>query len=75
VGSSISRKPEECGGLTGRQLILFCCFRLSASFANFIILVLVALTAELEAAKKALSEEKIARLAVDQSLALEKVTQ
>jgi hypothetical protein len=45
---------------------------LSTSIANFLILVLTALTAELETAKKALSEEKIARLAANQSLAEEK---
>jgi hypothetical protein len=60
--------------------MLFHYFRLSASFANSIMFVLVALTAELEGAKKALSEErtalakeKAARLIVDLSLAEEKV--
>jgi hypothetical protein len=43
-------------------------------FANFIIFGLVALTVELEAAKKVLSEVKIALLAVGQSLAEEKAT-
>jgi hypothetical protein len=49
--------------------------RLQASdfFANFIFF-LIALTAELEAAKKALSKEKTARLAVEHSLAEEKAT-
>jgi hypothetical protein len=60
--------------------MLFHYFRLYASFANSIMFVLVALTAELEGAKKALSEErtalakeKAARLIVDLSLAEEKV--
>jgi hypothetical protein len=60
--------------------MLFHYFRLSASFANSIMFVLVALTAELEGAKKALSEERTAlakekatRLIVDLSLAEEKV--
>jgi hypothetical protein len=43
-------------------------------FANFIIYNLVALTAWLGAAKKVLSEEKIAQLAPDRSLAEEKAT-
>jgi hypothetical protein len=43
------------------------------SFADFLILVLVALAAHLEASEKALSKERVARLAIDQSLAEEKV--
>jgi hypothetical protein len=45
------------------------------SFVNFLILVLVALAARLEAAEKALSEERAARLATNQSLAEEKAAQ
>jgi chromosome segregation ATPase len=48
---------------------------LSTFVANLIILVCTALTVELASAKKALSEEKTARLAVDQSLAEEKAAQ
>jgi hypothetical protein len=49
-------------------------FTTSSFFANFIIYNLVALTAWLGAAKKVLSEEKIAQLAPDRSLAEEKAT-
>jgi ribonucleotide reductase alpha subunit len=56
-------------------------FRLSATFANSINFVLVALTAELEATKKAFSEEKTAlaeekatQLIVDRSFAEENAT-
>jgi hypothetical protein len=42
------------------------------SFADLLILVFVTLTARLEAAKKALSEERATWLAVDQSLTEEK---
>jgi hypothetical protein len=45
---------------------------MSTSIANFLILVLAALTAESKIAKKALVEEKTARLATDKSLAEEK---
>jgi hypothetical protein len=45
---------------------------LSSSVAKFLILVLVALITELETAKKALAEEKTARLVADQSFAEEK---
>jgi hypothetical protein len=55
-------------------LVLLHCLRLSTSVANFLILVLAALTAELEIAKKALAEEKAFRLAADKSLAEEKAT-
>jgi hypothetical protein len=41
------------------------CLRLSTSVGNFIILVLAALTTELETAKKSLSEEKNVQLATD----------
>jgi hypothetical protein len=47
---------------------------LSTSVANFLILVLAALTAELEIAKKALDEEKASQLAIDKSFAEEKAT-
>jgi hypothetical protein len=42
------------------------------SFADFLILVLVALVARLEAAEKALSKERATQLVADQSLAEEK---
>jgi hypothetical protein len=42
------------------------------SFTDFLILVLIALADRLEVAKKALSKERVARLATDQSLAEEK---
>jgi hypothetical protein len=42
-------------------------------FADFLILILVALTAHLEATEKALPEERAARPAINQSLAEEKV--
>jgi hypothetical protein len=42
---------------------------------TFLCLVFVALTAQLEAAKRALSEEKVARLVVDQYLVKEKAAQ
>jgi hypothetical protein len=44
----------------------------TCSFADLLILVLVALTVQLEAAEKSLSEERATRLATDQSLAKEK---
>jgi hypothetical protein len=46
----------------------------TCSFANFFTLLCVALTAKLEAAKKALVEEKDSRLVADQSLAEERAT-
>jgi hypothetical protein len=48
---------------------------LSCYVSNFLILVLVALIAELKRAKKALAEEKTVRLAVDKSFAEEKAAQ
>jgi hypothetical protein len=48
---------------------------LSTSVADFIILVLAALTTELETAKKSLFEEKNVQLVADQSLAEEMATQ
>jgi hypothetical protein len=47
----------------------------SGFLANFIISTLVALTDRLEAAEKALSEEKTARLATDRSLTKAKAAQ
>jgi hypothetical protein len=44
-------------------------------FASLLISALVALTAQLEAPEKALSEEKVVPLATDQSLAEEKTAQ
>jgi hypothetical protein len=52
--------------LTGKVTDLFSMLQASNFFADFIIFVLVALMAELDAVKKALSEEKIARLVIDQ---------
>jgi hypothetical protein len=49
--------------------------RLSTSVADFIILVLAALTTELETAKKSLFEDKNVQLVADQSLAEEMATQ
>jgi hypothetical protein len=60
MGSSICGEPEGCGVRTRR------------SFDDLLILVLVALAARLEAAKKELSEERATQLAADQSLAEEK---
>jgi hypothetical protein len=45
------------------------------SFADFLILVVVALAAHLEDAEKKLCEERAARLAIDQSLVEEKAAQ
>jgi hypothetical protein len=47
----------------------------TCSFADLLCLVFVALTAQLEEAEKALSEERVARLTADQSLAEEKAAQ
>jgi hypothetical protein len=47
----------------------------TCSFADVLIFVLVALTARLEAAEKALSEETVAQLAANQPLAEEKAAQ
>jgi Zn-dependent membrane protease YugP len=58
--------------LIGKVIDLFSMLQASNFFADFIIFVLVALMVELDAVKKALSEEKIARLVIDQSLAEEK---
>jgi hypothetical protein len=44
------------------------------SFVDFFIFVYVALTAKLEAAEKALADERAARLIADQSLVNERVT-
>jgi Zn-dependent membrane protease YugP len=58
--------------LIGKVTDLFSMLQASNFFADFIIFVLVALMVELDAVKKALSEEKIARLVIDPSLAEEK---
>jgi hypothetical protein len=51
---------------------MYHCFRLFVSFANFILVIFVALATELAAATKMISNEKAARLAADQSLAEER---
>jgi hypothetical protein len=53
-------------------LVLLHCLKLSIYVANLIIYALVAPTARLEAVEKALSEEKVARLAADRTSAEEK---
>jgi Zn-dependent membrane protease YugP len=58
--------------LIGKVTDLFSMLQASNFFADFIIFVLVALMVELDAVKKALSKEKIARLVIDPSLAEEK---